>query len=133
MTAHEAEVGMFGTPDPDLERYLEIEKIDVARCFTARLGAGGGSERSELVGYCLMLVFPHPHYRTKLTAIADALYMSPDHRGTTALRFIAWVDGFCRKLGAVSISRAVNVRKDYSRLLMGLGYEKFETSYLRRL
>jgi hypothetical protein len=128
MAAHEAEVGMFGTPDPDLEKYLEMERIEVARCFTARLGAGG-----ELIGYCLMLVFPHPHYRTKLTAIADALYMVPGHRGSTAVRFVGWVDGFCFKLGAVAISRAVNVKKDYSRLLEWFGYEKFETSYLRRL
>jgi hypothetical protein len=121
------ETGMLGQEsfDPDVDKYLAMEAMGVAKLFIARA-------EGKLVGYCMMLVMPHPHYKKTVVAFQDVLFMVSERRGIGSVRFIKWIDEFCRSLGADNISRTVSSKKDFSRTLMRMGYEEVETSYVRR-
>ena len=127
LKANNEETGMLGQEnfDPDVDKYLAMEAIGIAKLFTARA-------EGKLVGYCMMLVMPHPHYKKTVVAFQDVLFMVSERRGIGSVRFIKWIDEFCRSLGADNISRTVSSKKDFSRTLLRMGYEEVETSYVRR-
>ncbi len=60
--------------DPDYEKYKLIEKSGKLRIFTARIN-------SKLVGYIVLFVGPHIHYKTKIWALSDIFWISPEIRG----------------------------------------------------
>ena len=110
---------------PDRARYEQFWEINLIRAFTARWEGG-------LVGYALFFVTPHLHYPKLLTAQQDVLYVVPKFRGRGALRFIRWMDDELRNEGVKMIIRAVSMKLDYSRLLVGrLGYRPLEKVFWR--
>jgi hypothetical protein len=125
MVRNNDETGMFDL-DPESSDYFAMEEAGQAKVLTARVGG-------SLVGYSLMILRNHPHHRKVMVSFQDVLYMHPAHRGFGAVRFIRWTDEFMKALGAEVMTRSVSVKKDYSRTLERLGYEKVETSYMRRL
>lgn len=127
---HYREVTVFGEGDlnPSFMRYLNLESQGVARIYVMRDDFRGGL----LVGYCSVFVVPHLHYE-KSWGMQDLLYVEPEYRGFFARSFIRWVDDRLKKEGVDCISRSVHVKKDYSKTLLGLGYGKLETSYLKVL
>lgn len=125
---NQVEVGLkdLESFDPDIDRYIEMEGQGAAKVFTYR-------KDGVLVGYCLVLFFPHPHYRKSLTAFQDVLYVTPKHRGFGAVKFIKWIDEQIRALGAETMNRSVSVRVDYARTLERLGYVEVESSFVKNL
>lgn len=126
--ANHAETGVLSAQDfdPDTKRYLTLEQQGLTRLFTMRLG-------SQLIGYAVFLVVPHLHYPKLLWAMQDVLYVSPDHRGPGAVKFILWTDEELKADGVQVIYRHVSERNDYSRTLLRMGYAPCERSYLKRL
>ena len=122
----EQEMGLLGVATPDVEKYFKLESEGIAKLFVARSGR-------KAVGYSLMLLVSHPHYKEKTVAFADALFVTPEHRGIGAVRFIGWVDEFVKFLGADMITRSVSVRNDYSRTLVYLGYGHSETTFMKEV
>lgn len=127
---HYSEVTVLSSDDlkPSRQRYLNLELQGVTRIYVMRDDARGGL----LVGYCSVFVVPHMHYE-KLWGMQDLLYVEPEYRGFFARAFIRWVDDRLKNDGVDCISRSVHVKKDYSKTLLGLGYGKLETSYLKVL
>ena len=126
--AHQAEVGVLGVEDFELDkdRYLQMEDLNVLRAYTAREGG-------ELVGYAVFFITPHHHYARSLWATQDCIYFKPEHRGVNAYEFIEFTDEELRREGVEVVGRGVTKHKDYSGLLKNIGYEAIETNYVRKL
>lgn len=63
--------------DPDWTAYRAMQEAGKL----AVLGAWSGD---ELVGYSILIITPHLHYRGLLMVHNDVLYVRPDHRGSRA-------------------------------------------------
>ena len=113
--------------EPDFNIYRKMEDMGILRIFTAR-------ENGEIVGYSVFFVSASIHHKSKLQAAQDLLFLRPDYRrGFTAYRFIKWCDDQLRADGVKSIFQYVNVKSDFGSLLERMGYNKFETLYVRRV
>jgi len=110
--------------NPDKDKYLKIEEIGLIVSFTLR-SAG------KLVGYCLMFVSNHLHYKSKLWAVQDTLFVHKGHRGHGAAKFLMLVDEWLKKARVDVVVRQVSDKLDYSRTLKRLGYSSVETGYMR--
>lgn len=126
MYQHNVESGVLDGKafQPDIEKYDQLEKLGMLRAFTAR-------KNNVLIGYCTFFITPHLHYPSTSWAKQDALFMSPQYRGLTGVRFIQWSDSRLRDIGVKFIHRSVRPNRDYSRTLVRLGYELCETQYLK--
>ena len=111
--------------DPDVESFIKLDDANFLRVFTVREG-------STLVGYCIHHVYKHLHHRNSLQAIQDAIYIAEEHRGI-GKGFIEWVDNELKSEGVDAVYHYVTLKHDYSKTLISLGYEKFESTYIRRL
>ena len=111
--------------NPDKDKYLAIENVGLMKLFTAR-------DEGKLVGYAIFLISVHLHYSCQLWAMQDVMFMKNTHRGIGSYRFMKWVDEELANLGVNVVLRSVHVRKDYSRILEKIGYQKIETSFMRR-
>lgn len=111
--------------DPNVEAFIKLDDNGALRVFTVRDG-------SELIGYCIHHVYKHLHFRNSLQSIQDAIYIAKKHRGI-GKQFISWVDDQLKSEGVDAVYHSVSLRCDYSKALVELGYEKFETNYVRRL
>jgi len=127
MQAHHREVGIVPDEDfePNKEQFFKIERDGNLRLFTIR-------DQEELVGYSVFIIVPHLHYRNEKWAYQDTLYVAPGYRGLCAYRFMEWVDRQLADMSVKTILRSVTVNKDYSRSLERIGYQKFETGFMRR-
>jgi len=126
MLAHVAEVGRFPPEKFSLyyDIYAAVEKAGLLRCFSVREG-------NKLVGYATFFITPHVHFSGVIVAIQDSLFIDPTYRGQASVEFLDWCDQQLRADGADAISRHVTIRKDYGKLLKRLGYEPWETNYIR--
>lgn len=111
---------------PDKERYFETERLGFIVSFTLRVAG-------RLVGYCLMFVSNHLHYPSLIWAVQDTLFVSKEHRGLSAVKFIKWVDEQLKGMSINVVIRQVSSKLDYSRTLERMGYGAIETGFIRRL
>ena len=111
--------------DVDEGLYEELEDTGWLKVYTMRKG-------SELVGYCVFMLFYNMHHRTSLQAKQDVLYINKGNRGR-CLPFLTYCDGELKELGVEFIHQCVPDMNDWSPVLKRMGYEKLETIYLRRL
>lgn len=109
----------------DVDKYMILESQDMLRLYTAR-------RNGMLVGYSVFFIVNHPHYKKRMFALQDVLYMHPSYRGVGAVKFIMWIDEQLEDEQAIEyVIRQVSKKKDYSKTLERLGYNEMETSYIR--
>ena len=112
--------------DPDFGFYRRAWEGDHIRFYTGRLGG-------ELIAYCIMtLVHRHPHYQQNSFAIADIVWVHPDHRnygiGTALFDFVETdLKGCVIAVGDKISHPALGL------LLKSRGYEALSVSYSKRL
>ena len=111
--------------DPNIEAFLKLDDHDLLRVYTVR-------EDGVLLGYCIHHVSNHLHFRNSLQSIQDAIYIAKNHRGI-GKKFISWIDDQLKSEGVEAVYHSVSLNYDYSKALVGLGYEKIESTYFRRL
>ena len=87
--------------DPDYELYLRIEREGLTRSFSVRVDG-------NIVGYAVFIVRYHPHYRTKLTANADVIFIDKEYRGKKS--FIAWCIEQLKGMGVKIVVYNVKVK-----------------------
>ncbi len=129
VVANHAESGALPAADfgPQKETYDALEKAGIVKVFTAR-------EAAVLVGYAVFIVSPsHLHYPKTSWAIQDVMYVAPEKRFTFPLRFMLYQDSSLRDDGVDLVYRHNTLHKDYSRLLLHLGYRAEEVRYYRDL
>jgi len=129
MKEHFEETGDFGIEEfnPDKVQYLETDKLNLSKTFTAR------TDTDTLVGYSIFFIFPHHHSRERICAVQDALFLQKKHRGIAGVRFISFTDLVLEALGASLIFRPVSTKCDYSRTLSRMNYEHVQNGFMRRI
>ncbi len=124
---HREEVGSFGEYpiDPEWSNYRLLSDSGLLHNFILR-------HHGTVVGYYITLVVRHPHYAFK-TAENDIIYISPEHRGTIAIKFLKWVDEQLKELGVNFINIGVKPMRDFSIVLKRMGYKLLETRYYKEV
>lgn len=112
---------------PDKEAYVRLDEKGAVRAFTMRRREG-----AKLVGYGMFfLIEQHLHYPGLKFAYQDALFVRSEDRGPQVVEFIKFQDLELHRQGVSVVLRHVKPHRDYSGILVPLGYKKEEVSYLR--
>lgn len=111
--------------DPEFAKYAELEKAGIVRAYTAR-------EDGVLIGFALFFFNSHLHFKTKIFAIHDLLYIIPEKRGF-GHKFIKWCEKELIRDGADVIYFFVNGNFNYSPILRRCGYTHADDLYTRRI
>lgn len=119
--AHHPEVEL----QPDIVGFMEAEDSHRLAIFTAR------AESSELVGYAIFTL-AHDSHRAEVKAIANVVYLKPEHRGHYGRELLSYADLCLKDLGAKAIYHSVTTKRDFGPVLTRMGYAHTETIYSRR-
>lgn len=112
---------------PNFMMYQSLALANVLRIYTARNG-------KNLAGYQVFTVINHPHFKDKVQAVMDILYLSPESRlGWMGSMFIKFVDTELRKEGVHLTFRAISARKDFGPVLERQGYELTDLMFMKVL
>ncbi len=109
--------------DPDWDAYYALQEQGKLDIFTAR-------DEGVLVGYFVVFVSPHIHYKDHLFAKNDLIYLAPSHRkGFTGIKLIKFAES-CLKEDGVSVL-VVNTknRKPFHKLMIFLGFTSEDIEY----
>lgn len=128
MRENNAETGILTDDEfmPMLDRYIKIQQNGLLRVFVAL-------RDNRLIGYAVFFIVPHMHSQKVIQAIQDVIYVRPEFRGITAVRFMKYMDSELAAIPVTMIYRNVNVNNDYSRTLKRMGYELVESGWVRRI
>lgn len=107
--------------NPDWEAYADLESDGKLKIFTARTDGGA------LVGYFVVVVTRHIHYKDHLFASNDILFLSEEHRkGFTGIKLIRFAEKCLKEDGVSVLVVNTKVHRPFDKLLMFLGYSKIE-------
>lgn len=113
--------------NPDWEAYFALEDQGRLKVFTAR-------QEDILVGYFVVLVHNHLHYKDHLYAFNDVIYIAKEHRkGFVGPNLIRFAED-CLKEDGVSVM-VVNTKthKPFDKVLSWLGFKHTENIYTKLL
>jgi hypothetical protein len=103
---------------PHDDFYVSVEKAGMLQLLTIR--ADG-----KLVGYCIMIVKPHPHYADILVGFEDTYYLSvPYRKGMTGVRLITESEKYCKARGCKEIVFMEIASKETGSIFQRLKYKK---------
>lgn len=110
--------------NPMYERYTQYEAMGLYIQFTVR-------DKGVLVGYGGAYVVPSMHTQTMI-AQEDTWYLDPAYRkGWTAMKFFKFMEGECRKRGALQINLTVPEGIGTGVLCERMGYQKVAVHYAK--
>lgn len=113
--------------NPDWDAYHNLENNGSLKIFTVRVD-------EKLVGYFVVILRNHIHYKDHLYAFNDALFLKHEYRkGLTGAKLMKFAEK-CLKEDDVSVL-VVNTKrhKPFDRLLEWLGYSHVENVYSKYL
>jgi GNAT superfamily N-acetyltransferase len=113
--------------NPDWEAYHNLEDNGALKIFTAR-------SDGDLIGYFVVLIRNHIHYKDHIFAANDVLFLKQEHRkGLTGPKLMKFAEK-CLKEDGVSVL-VVNTKrhKPFDGLLEWLGYSHVENVYSKYL
>jgi len=113
--------------NPDWDAYANLEDAGVLKIFTAR-------DDRKLVGYFVVFVKSHIHYKDHLFCYNDVIFVDEEYRkGFTSPRLIKFAEK-CLKADGVEVM-IVNTKrhKPFDSLLVWLGYKHIENLYSKVL
>ena len=109
--------------NPDFDTYKTLNDAGILRIFTAR-------QDGLLVGYFLVMVTPHIHYKDHSFAMNDIIYVHPKWRGATvAYRMIKHVENALKEDGVSVLIINMKTHSPFDRLLEGLKFTNTERLY----
>ena len=113
--------------NPDWEAYADLEASGNLKIFTARDG-------NALVGYFVVFVRNHIHYKDHLFAHNDILFLSePYRKGFTGIKLIKFAEE-CLKADGVSVLTVnTKIHKPFDGVLQRLGFNHVENIYSKLL
>lgn len=113
--------------NPDWDAYANLEDAGILKIFTAR-------DDRKLVGYFVVFVKSHIHYKDHLFCYNDVIFVDEEYRkGFTSPRLIKFAEK-CLKADGVEVM-IVNTKrhKPFDSLLVWLGYKHVENLYSKVL
>lgn len=113
--------------NPDWDAYADLEEAGILKIFTAR-------SDEKLVGYFVVLVKHHIHYKDHLFAYNDILFVDQGFRkGFTSARLIKFSQKCLKEDGVVVMVVNTKRHKPFDNLLVWLGYKHIENIYSKVL
>lgn len=113
--------------NPDMDNYLGMENAGRLCLITAR-------SNGELVGYIMLLIYPHPHYKHVINATDDLHFLHMDYRnGFTFMRMLAFAEQEMANRGVQIMALRTKVDRDHGALFVRLGYKAQDVTYTKRL
>lgn len=113
--------------DPDFERYAKADIDGSLHITTARIGA-------SLVGYFVLFVVRHPHYKSTLFALMDAYFLEQEHRrGPNGIRLFLEAESALRARGVREIIANSKVSHDMSAIFERLNWRRTAIAYTKLL
>lgn len=108
---------------PDVAFYSVCDASGALCILTARA-------KGVLVGYCLVVVRPHPHYRTVLCGFEDSYWLAPEwRRGRTGWLLLQETERALRKRGVQRIFFMTKMSHNLGKLFTRLGFVKTDETY----
>jgi hypothetical protein len=113
--------------DMDYEMYDKYHEIGYLKITTAR-------DNSRLVGYCMVLVCTHLHYKTTLFGLGDLYYLVPEYRkGSSGMRMFMAMEQYMRDLGVKKLTSITKLHHDLSPMFQALDWKPTETVFTKVL
>lgn len=124
---HNELVGEHVKFNPDVQKYLNVEKNSNLYVFTIR------DSNKKLVGYSYFMCSPH-HHRTQVIVAENTLFfITHDHRkGWLASKFIKFCEQKLFEFGISQIHMRTKVRASFGVLLKRLKYKEEEIVYIKK-
>jgi GNAT superfamily N-acetyltransferase len=113
--------------EPDWGRYKLLEDAGILKVLTVR-------HDGNLIGYAAYLVNINLHYMSQTDAIADVLYVTPEHRKSMiGLTLLSKSEEMLKPLGVTRIIQHTKLNNSIGPVLERAGYKAFEMLYAKRL
>lgn len=113
--------------DPDYARYRQLIEANRLVVVTARLD-------NNLIGYVFYMLAPHLHYKTRLMALEDIHYVTPEHRHQGAGKeMLTKGEEVLKAMGVCYVFLRTKVKHDHGELFAQIGYTQVETVWGKRL
>lgn len=113
--------------DPDMEEYLRLHNGGQLHCTVAR-------SRGLCVGYAVIILRRHLHYRTSLSGFFDLYYLHPNfRRGWTGVSLFRHVEKVMRQRGVERLFTGTKLSLDASKIFERLGWEETERLHTKLL
>lgn len=113
--------------NPDYPAYFKLYKQGYLHVATAR-------REGELIGYCISVAQPLPHYKDTLCAVNDVLYVSKEHRGgNVGYELLEFVENDLKENGVDMFILHVKKYAPFDGLLEARGFSAIETNYSKYL
>lgn len=115
------------TLNPDMDIYRTAEEKGTLHIITAR-------DNGKLVGYIILMVHRHLHYKHVLIATDDIHFLHPDYRqGGAGVRLFMSAEKEMRKLGVKILVMRTKANHDHGVLFERLGYSALDRTFSKRL
>lgn len=113
--------------NPNTHFYLDTEKRGALFIVTARLNA-------KLIGYVVMIVAPHAHYKDVLMATDDIHFLHKDYRKSRiGLGMFRAAEGFMKDRGVKVMMLRTKAKHDHGAIFERMGYDLQDLVYTKRL
>jgi GNAT superfamily N-acetyltransferase len=111
--------------NPDWGFYEALYNAGYLGIYTVR-------HNQKLVGYFVVVVKSHPHYKDHLFGANDIIYIDPDYRkGLVGFKLIKFVEKELVSLGVSVLSVNTKVHKPFDVVLERLGFDLVERVYTK--
>jgi len=106
--------------NPDWDTYYALQEQGKLDIFTAR-------DEGVLVGYFVVFVSQHIHYKDHLFANNDLIYLAPSHRkGFTGVNLVKFAEACLKEDGVSVLTVNTTNRKPFDNILRYLGFSPSE-------
>ena len=113
--------------NPDYGRYESMFKSGSMRIVTAR-------DDGKLVGYCIMLLYHHIHYKDQFMAMDDIFFIAKDYRkGLTGVKLFIKTEEIMKQYGVTKLSMNVKIHQDVGAIFERLGYKETERMFTKKI
>ena len=111
--------------NPDWGFYEALYNAGYLGIYTVR-------HHQKLVGYFVVVVKSHPHYKDHLFGVNDIIYIDPDYRkGLVGFKLIKFVEKDLVNFGVSVLSVNTKVHKPFDAVLERLGFDLVERVYTK--
>ncbi len=121
---------------PDWDNYREMQDLDQLIFVTARTQQAPPCAPVvyDIVGYMVVVIRPHLHYRKTKVAIDDLHYLAPEYRGAGwGKKMIAFAEQKAKEAGAKVFSMRCKAESNHGYIFESLGYKLTDLVYLKDL
>lgn len=109
--------------NPDWEAYQELEDHGRLKIFTAR-------SSGKLVGYFVVFINRHIHYKDHIFAVNDIIFLNKDYRkGSAGIKLIKFAESCLKEDGVSVILLNSKVHKPFDPIMERLGFRLTERVY----